>query len=223
MNEYKPLKLDVAPMPTHCMAFATTKYKGKGKKASGRTKYIRNSDRKAMSPEAQIKAKVINACNKAAKDDDNKKSSASTKSAKMMKSIPKTMKSLENDNRRLKKTISALQQCKEDDDNDLFISFTEPAMLTFTNRQGCDISDNNPQDANSVGILDDDLIIIHPVSRYLWHIYVNQQGWPEGTASAVSECCIRNHGGSTIVLQEVCEKSHKKGVQDQSVRWVRGQ
>jgi hypothetical protein len=32
-----------------------------------------------------------------------------------------------------------------------------------TNWQGCDIGDSNPQDANSVGILDDNLIIIHPV------------------------------------------------------------
>ncbi len=32
----------------------------------------------------------------------------------------------------------------------------------LTNQQGCDISDSNPQDANSVGILDDDLIIICP-------------------------------------------------------------
>ncbi len=38
----------------------------------------------------------------------------------------------------------------------------EPAMLTFTNWQGHDIGDNNPQDANSVEILDDNLIIIHP-------------------------------------------------------------
>jgi hypothetical protein len=35
-------------------------------------------------------------------------------------------------------------------------------MLTFTNWQDCDIGDSNPQDANSVGILDDNLIIIHP-------------------------------------------------------------
>jgi hypothetical protein len=35
-------------------------------------------------------------------------------------------------------------------------------MLTFTYRHSWDISDNNPQDANSVGILDDNLIIIHP-------------------------------------------------------------
>jgi hypothetical protein len=37
-----------------------------------------------------------------------------------------------------------------------------PAMLIFTNWQGWDIGDSNPQDANSVGILDDNLIIIHP-------------------------------------------------------------
>jgi hypothetical protein len=39
-----------------------------------------------------------------------------------MKSISKTMKSLEKDNCRLKKSISALQKCKEDDDNDLSTS-----------------------------------------------------------------------------------------------------
>ncbi len=38
----------------------------------------------------------------------------------------------------------------------------KPTMLTFTNRKGRDIGDNNPQDANSVGILNDNLIIIHP-------------------------------------------------------------
>jgi hypothetical protein len=36
-------------------------------------------------------------------------------------------------------------------------------MLTLTNQHGRDIGDNSPQDADSVGILDDDLIIIHPV------------------------------------------------------------
>ncbi len=77
----------------------------------------------AMSPKAQTK--VINACKKAAVDDDNQKSSASTKSAKTMNSISKTMQSLEKDNRRLKKSVSALQKCKEDDDNDLSISSPE--------------------------------------------------------------------------------------------------
>jgi hypothetical protein len=38
----------------------------------------------------------------------------------------------------------------------------KPAMLTFTTWQGRDISDSDPQDANSVGIFDNDSIIIHP-------------------------------------------------------------
>ncbi len=38
----------------------------------------------------------------------------------------------------------------------------KPTMLTFTDRHGRDIGDNNSQDANSVGILDDNLIIIQP-------------------------------------------------------------
>ncbi len=35
------------------------------------------------------------------------------------------MKSLEKDDRRLKKSVSALQKCKEDDGDDLSISSTE--------------------------------------------------------------------------------------------------
>jgi hypothetical protein len=125
MNEYEPLKLDVdvAPVPAQGTAFDNTSHKGKGTKVSSRTKYISNSNWMAMSPEAQ--AKVINACKKAAEDDDNEKSSASAKSAKTMKSISKTMKSLEKDNRRLKKSVSALQKCNEDDDNDLSMSSAE--------------------------------------------------------------------------------------------------
>ena len=77
MNEYKPLKLEVTPGPAQGTAFAITSCKGKGKKASGGTKYISNSDWKAMSPEAQTK--VINSCKKAAEGDDDEKSSASAK------------------------------------------------------------------------------------------------------------------------------------------------
>jgi hypothetical protein len=106
MNDYKPLKLDVAPVPAQGTAFATTIHKGKEKKASGGTKYISNSSWKAMSPEAQTK--IINAPKKAGEDDDNGTSSASAKSVKMMKSISMTTKSLEKDNRRLKKSVSAL-------------------------------------------------------------------------------------------------------------------
>jgi hypothetical protein len=39
----------------------------------------------------------------------------------------------------------------------------KPAMLTFTDQHGQYIGDNNPQDADSVQILDDKSIIIHPV------------------------------------------------------------
>ncbi len=80
MNEYMPLKLDVAPVPTQGTAFATTSCKGKGKKVSGGTKYISSSNWKAMSPETLTK--VINTCKKAVKDDDDEKSSASAKSEK---------------------------------------------------------------------------------------------------------------------------------------------
>ncbi len=46
MNKYKPLKLDIAPMPTQGTAFVTTSCKGKGKKASGGTKGISNPNGK---------------------------------------------------------------------------------------------------------------------------------------------------------------------------------
>jgi hypothetical protein len=111
------------PFPPKVRLLPLLANKAKGKKASSGTKYISNSDWKTMSPEAQTK--VINVHKKAAEDDDNEKSSASTKSAKTMKSISKTMKSLEKDNRKLKKSVSALQKCKEDGDNDLSISSTE--------------------------------------------------------------------------------------------------
>jgi hypothetical protein len=45
--------------------------------------------------------------------------------------------------------VNLLGQCK-------------PTMLTFTDQQVCDIVDSNPQDADSVEIWGDDLIIIHP-------------------------------------------------------------
>jgi hypothetical protein len=78
-----------------------------------------------MSPKAQIK--IINACNKAASEDEDGISSASAKSAKTMKSMSKTMKSLETDNHRLKKSVSALQKCEGDDDDDSSISSAEGA------------------------------------------------------------------------------------------------
>jgi hypothetical protein len=117
MNEYNQLKLDVAPLPTQGTAFATTSCKGKGKKASGRTKYISNSDWKTINPEAQTK--VINACKKTAEDDDNDKSSASAVSKNdevhfQDDEIPGKGQPLVTD-----------IKCKEDDDNDSSISLAE--------------------------------------------------------------------------------------------------
>jgi hypothetical protein len=76
-----------------------------------------------MSPEAQTK--VTNAHKKAAEDYDDEKSSDCAKSAKMMESIFKTIKSLEKDSCKVKKSVSALHKCKEDDDDDSSISSTE--------------------------------------------------------------------------------------------------
>ena len=42
---------------------------------------------------------------------------ASNKSSKTIKSLSKTMKLLEKDNWRLKKSVSALQKCDEDEDS----------------------------------------------------------------------------------------------------------
>jgi hypothetical protein len=123
MNEYMPLKLDVPPVPTQGTAFATTSHKGKEKKVSRRTKYISDSDWKAMSPEAHTNA--INARKKAAEDDDDEKSSVSLKSAKNNEVHFQDDEISGKGNHRSKKSVRALQKCKEDDDDDLSISSTE--------------------------------------------------------------------------------------------------
>jgi hypothetical protein len=58
-------------------------------------------------------------------DGDNDKSVASAKSAKSIKSITKTIKLLEKDNHRLKKSVSTLQKCDEGEDYNLSISSAE--------------------------------------------------------------------------------------------------
>jgi hypothetical protein len=95
---------------------------GKGRKGA---KYLQDAEWNALSPEA--KSKIIKARKKGAKGgkDNDDKSSLSAKSAKTIKFLSKTMRSLEKDNKRLKKSVSALQKCNEDDDNDLSISMVE--------------------------------------------------------------------------------------------------
>jgi hypothetical protein len=56
---------------------------------------------------------------------DNEKSAASAKSSKSIKSLTKTMQALEKDNWRLKKSVSALQKCNEDEDDDSSLSSVE--------------------------------------------------------------------------------------------------
>jgi hypothetical protein len=66
----------------------------------------------ALSPEAQ--SEIIEARKKSNGNDEDDKSLVSNKSAKtIIKSISKMMKSLEKDNRRLKKPVSALQKREE--------------------------------------------------------------------------------------------------------------
>ncbi len=122
MNEYKPLKLDAQVVPAQGTAFVTG---GQGGKARKGAKYLQDAEWKALSPEA--KSKIIKARKKGAKDgeDNDDKSFLSAKLVKTIKSLSKTMRLLEKDNKRLKKSVSALQKCNEDDDDDSSISMVE--------------------------------------------------------------------------------------------------
>jgi hypothetical protein len=122
MNKYKPLKLDAQVVPAQRTAFVTGGQGGKGRKGA---KYLQDGEWNALSPEA--KSKIIEARKKGAKGgkDNDDKSSLSAKSAKTIKSLSKTMRSLEKDNKKLQKSVSALQKCNKDDDTNLSISTVE--------------------------------------------------------------------------------------------------
>jgi hypothetical protein len=114
MNEYKLLKLDAQVVPAQVTAFVTGSQGGKGRKGA---KYLQDAEWNAPSPEA--KSKIIKARKKGAKggEDDDDKSSSSAKSAKTIKPLSKTMRLLERDNKKLRKSVSAFQKCNKDDDN----------------------------------------------------------------------------------------------------------
>ncbi len=114
MNKYKPLKLNIPAVPAQGTAFVTKDQGGK-KKGKGKTKYLKDTEWNALSPEAQ--SKIIEACKKGKHDGEDKKSVASNKSSKTIKSLSKTMKSLEEDNQCLKKLVSVLQKCDEDEES----------------------------------------------------------------------------------------------------------
>ncbi len=119
MNEYKPLILDAVAVPAQGTLFVTKSY-GKGKKGASK-KYYNDVEWKALSSEARVK--ITNERKKAMGDNgDNDKFVTSAKSAKSIKSITKTIKLLETDNCRLRKSVSTLQKCNEGDDNNLSIS-----------------------------------------------------------------------------------------------------
>jgi hypothetical protein len=109
MNEYKPLKLVPPTVPAQGTAFVTggknDKEKG-GDKGAESKEYIKASEWNKLSPEA--KTKIIEARKKSkARDDDDK-------CVTLVKSLSKTIKSLEKNNRKLKKSVSALQKYEED-------------------------------------------------------------------------------------------------------------
>ncbi len=94
------------------IAFATKgSHKGGQKGGSKFKKYFSDAEWKALSSEAQTK--IINERKKAMDNADDEKSAASAKSSKSIKSLTKTMKALEKDNRRLKKSVSALHTAAE--------------------------------------------------------------------------------------------------------------
>ena len=75
---------------------------------------MKDTEWNALSLEAQ--SKIIEARKKGKDDDADEKSVVSNKSFKTIKSLSKTMKSLENDNQWLKKLVSMLQKCDEGED-----------------------------------------------------------------------------------------------------------
>ena len=123
VNEYKPLKLDAQVVPAQGTVFVTGDQEGKKKGKAVTKKYLEDAEWNALSPE--VWSTIIEAHKKAKNDDEDDKFSASTKSAKTIKFLSKIMKSLEKDNRRLKKSVGALQKCNEDDNDDSHISMVE--------------------------------------------------------------------------------------------------
>ncbi len=107
INEYKLLKLDAQVISAQGIAFVTDSQGGKGRKDA---KYLQDAEWNALSSE--VKSKIIEAYKKGAKggEDNDDKSSLSAKLVKTIKSLSKTMRLLEKDNKKLKKSVSALQK-----------------------------------------------------------------------------------------------------------------
>jgi hypothetical protein len=152
MNEHKLLKVDTPVVPAQGTAFVTNSQGGK-KKGEAKTKYLiaEQNEWNALSPEAQ--SKIIDARKKSNDNDEDDKSLMTNKSAKtIINSISKMMKSLEKDNRWLKKLVSALQK-REEKTFDLCCNKTfaskmikaENALLMMSNGGGLQITKKRKQ------------------------------------------------------------------------------
>ncbi len=84
---------------------------------------MKDAEWNTLSPKTQ--SKFIESRKKGKDDEEENKSLASNKLVKTIKSLSKTMKLFEKDNRGLKKLVSALQKCNEDDNNDSLLSTVE--------------------------------------------------------------------------------------------------
>jgi hypothetical protein len=122
MNKYKPLKLYTQVVPAQGTAFVTGGQGGK-KKGKGSRNYLKDAEWNALSSE--IQSKIIESRKKGKDDEEEDKSLVSNKSAKTIKSLSKTIKLLEKDNRQLKKLVSVLQKRNEDDNNDSLLASME--------------------------------------------------------------------------------------------------
>ena len=120
MNTYTPLKMDTPTIPVQGTVFVTGAKENKKKgstKAAVSGEYLKGAEWNALSKEE--KAKVIETRKKSkanANDDDYK----STSSSKSIMSLSKMLKPLEKIDRKVKRSVSTLQ--KYDEDEELTIS-----------------------------------------------------------------------------------------------------
>jgi len=86
MNEYKTLKLDTPAVPAQGTAFVT-KDQGDKKKGKGKTKYLKDTQWNALSPEAQ--SKIIGARKKGKDEEEEKKPWRATNHPRLLNPYPR--------------------------------------------------------------------------------------------------------------------------------------
>ncbi len=103
MNKYQPLKVESPAIASQGSAFVTD---GKGGKSKGAGKFLPDNEWNELSAEAR--AKIIKACKKGGSEklEEDDKYVSSFKLAKSTKSLLKTIKALEKENKKLKKLVA---------------------------------------------------------------------------------------------------------------------